>query len=420
MTQNPDLSSEALNNRYLKPVLAEHLKKYRQMAFIVGPRQVGKTTLAQSFLDPLVPGTNSFNWDVPAQRKLLIKEFFQGKKSLKGETQSIVVFDEIHKYPRWKNALKGLFDTHQPNTHWIVTGSAALNVYRKGQDSLLGRYFTYHLFPFSVAELLPSNALSLESFLKKPVSKNFHGSDRFQKSLDQLNQYSGFPEPFFKTDKSFLTRWRTSRLDRLVNQDLASTESLRNLPLVEHLMTLLPERVGNPLSFNNLREDLEIHFATVKQWMKLLERVFYGFILTPYSKKSTRMLRKEPKWYLWDWTEIDDPGARFENLVAVHLFKYVSYINDLGLGELSLRYVRDKQKCEIDFLICQKKKPWILVECKLTNESPSPNFKKFAEILGVKHCFQITQEDIQTTSFHINNETNLIVMPAASFLSLLV
>ncbi|QQR80203.1 MAG: AAA family ATPase [Deltaproteobacteria bacterium] len=160
------------DTRYLQTILEDHLKKHRQMVFIVGPRQVGKTTIAQSFLKSVIPGTNSFNWDVPTQRKTLLKTIFQGHQPLRDPNQNIIVFDEIHKYPRWKNALKGLFDTHQPETHWIITGSASLNVYRKGQDSLLGRYFTYHLFPFSVAELIEKetrNSLTLESILKNPT-----------------------------------------------------------------------------------------------------------------------------------------------------------------------------------------------------------------------------------------------------------
>src|SRR3989338_86419 len=140
--------------RTLSAPLQKHLTSNRQMAFLVGPRQVGKTTLAQSFLKEIKPGWNYFNWDDPAQRKILLRDVFTGRFSFSAEAQPIVVFDEIHKYPRWKNALKGLFDTHEPNTHWIVTGSAALNIYRKGQDSLIGRHFTYHLCPYSVAELL--------------------------------------------------------------------------------------------------------------------------------------------------------------------------------------------------------------------------------------------------------------------------
>lgn len=403
-----------MNIRYLSKILEHHLKTMRQMVFLVGPRQVGKTTLAQSFLSPPVAGINFFNWDVPDHRKILLSHIFPGKEPL---SQDILVFDEIHKYPRWKNTLKGLFDLHEPHTHWIITGSAMLNVYRKGQDSLLGRHFTYHLAPFSVAELSPKKGEKESSTLLQTDFELPQKED--QEALSLLLRFGGFPEPLFKAEETFLARWRTNRLDRLVNQDLAHTENLRHLPLVEQLMLLLPERVGSPLSLNSLRKDLEVHFTTAKHWMNLLERVFYGFFITPYSKKTNRMLKKEPKWYLWDWSEIENSGARFENLVAVHLLKYVNYTNDLGLDQLSLHYVRDKEKREVDFLICKKKKPALLIECKRGNPDLDPSLEYFSKILEVPHALQITEENIPKKI--IRKPGALIqIIPAASFLKELV
>lgn len=383
--------------RYLSEPLKKHLSANRQMAFIVGPRQVGKTTLAESFLKEVKPGWNYFNWDDPRQRKILLQDVFTGRFSFSAQAQPIVVFDEIHKYPRWKNSLKGLFDLHQPNTHWIITGSAALDVYRKGQDSLVGRHFTYHLCPYSVAELLgmamsPSFVSEIKSsklVLEKPSQKS-------QESLEKLFRLGGFPEPLFKEEESFLNQWRTTRIDRLINQDLAALEQLRHLPLVENLVLLLPERVGNPLSINSLREDLNLHFSTVKHWLELLSRVFYGFPIYPYTGKLTRMLKKEMKYYLWDWTEIKDPGYRFENMTAVHLQKWISYLNDTGCGLFSLHYLRDKEKREVDFLICEDRKPLLAVECKYADRKLSPSLCHYAEALKIPYSIQLCFEPAET------------------------
>lgn len=409
-----------MERRYLYSSISNHLKDLRQMVFLTGPRQVGKTTMAKSFLSQPLSGVNYFNWDVAQERKILTTRIFPGKEPLEGKDRGIIVFDEIHKYPRWKNSLKGLFDLHQPETHWIVTGSAMLGVYRRGQDSLMGRYFNYHLAPFSVAELRSQNESR-----KIPLPENFSTFEfvppdqETKQAFELLNQFSGFPEPLFKGQESFLMRWRSSRLDRLINQDLATTEVIRNLPLVEQLMFLLPERVGSPLSLNNLREDLEVHFTTVKHWMELLERVYYGFFVRPYSKRATRMLKKEAKWYLWDWTEISDAGSRFENLVAVHLLKYVNYINQLGLGDLSLHYVRDKERREVDFLICSKRRPTLLVECKSSQEGPNPSLAYFAKLLGLQNAFQIT-ETVQEPKIFREGDLAIQVVPAAAFLRELV
>ncbi len=401
-------------DRYIVPALTEHLREQRQMIFLTGPRQAGKTTLAQSFLRPCVPGENYFNWDTPEHRRQLLTKIFPGKVALPGTKDAILVFDEIHKYPRWKNTLKGLFDRYEPHARWIVTGSAMLNVYRRGQDSLLGRHFTYHLAPFSVSEclakthhILTPNELSHVEFTAPPTE----AAD----ALQVLSHFGGFPEPLFRAESSFLLRWRRTRLERLVNQDLASTEVLRHLPLVEQLMFLLPERVGSPLSLNALREDLEVHFATVRHWMELLERVFYGFYVRPFGKRGSRLLKKEAKWYLWDWSELTDPGVRFENLVAMHLRKYVDYINDLGLGELSLHYVRDKEKRESDFLLCAQRKPWLLIECKLAERALSPHLVHFAEQLGVSRALQVVASGGSERERRIGKTTYQVV-PAPALL----
>lgn len=388
------------------------------MVFLTGPRQVGKTTLAQSFLNPIKSGLNYLNWDVASHRKWLTTQLFAGKQRLDGAEQAIAVFDEIHKYPRWKNAVKGLFDTSEPHTHWIVTGSALLNVYRRGQDSLLGRHFTYHLAPFSVAELaaagrpVPSLAELMQRVFASP-------SPAATDACTTLTRFGGFPEPLFRADQSFLVRWRRTRLDRLINQDLAVTETLRHLPLVEQLMFLLPERVGSPLSLNSLREDLEVHFATVRHWMNLLERVFYGFSLRPFSQRRGRLLKKEAKWYLWDWTEINDPAIRFENLVAVHLRKYVDYLNDLGLGELTLHYVRDKEKREVDFLLCERNRPQLLLECKRTDTTVSRSLVPLARLLGVRRALQLVERGA-TMRERTEEGVRIQVCPAAAVLECLV
>lgn len=372
----------------------------------------------KSLVPELKEGINYFNWDVAAHRKILSTQIFSGKTALLGEDRKIIVFDEIHKYPRWKNALKGLFDQNEPSTHWIVTGSAAMNVYKKGQDSLVGRSFTYHLFPFSVAEIVgkKDDGYSIDQLIDCSFST---ADDQTNSIFEKLMNYGGFPEPFMKESEAFLSKWRTSRLDKMVNQDLSSIEHLKNMSLVEQLIYLLPDRVGSPLSINSLREDLEVHFTTAKHWIELLERIFYGFSVSPYSEKLSRAFKKERKWYLWDWTEIENKGYRFENLVAVHLFKFVNYVNDLGLGKTSLHYLRDKEKREVDFMICKDKKPFILIECKHGDVKPSDSLFYFSKRLKAKRTIQLTAENIQPAFFK-KDDVSVEVVPAASFLRELV
>ncbi len=386
---------------------------------MVGPRQVGKTTLAKFLLNTPKDGDNYFNWDNPEHRNYLLKDVFRSQFDFHAKEHGTIVFDEIHKYPRWKNTLKGLFDVNEPDTHWIVTGSAALNIYRKGQDSLVGRHFTYTLHPLSVAEILArkkiGDATQIFDFSWADNLKN-----QSHEALTKLMEFTGFPEPYFKADPTFLRQWRAARRDRLINQDLAALENIQNLSLVEHLTLLLPERVGSPLSINALREDLELHFTTVKKWLESLARIFYGFFLRPYTPKLTRTLKKESKWYLWDWSEIENQGARFENLTAIHLKKTVDYVNDLGLGDWGLFYVRDREKREVDFLITKNRKPHIAVECKLSDDNIPASLVYFAERLKIERCFVVVFDPETRHRTTIKNGITIEVIPAWKFFAGLV
>ena len=401
-----------MNSRYLFTLLDKHLKTLRQMIFLVGPRQVGKTTIAKALLPKVVEGENYFNWDLREHRKILSDVFYGKRKDIILKYDRLV-FDEVHKYKRWKNSLKGLFDVSEPRTHWLVTGSAGLNVYRHGQDSLLGRHFTYHLHPFSVGELL-GHRDSVE------VSRLFDAFPEVgkaaQTALNNLFVFGGFPEPLFKKDTTFLKQWRQTRLDRLLNQDLAQTENLRNLSVVEELMHLLPGRVGSALSYNSLREDLEVHFTTVKNWVAMLERVFYGYIIKPYSVKKTRLIKKEPKWYLWDLTEVLEDGPRFENLVANHLLKMVHFYRDTQGEELQLHFVKDRAQNEVDFLVTKDRKPWVLVECKLKAQGIPKPLYMFAKGLKVPKAFCVSYEacDYKVKSV---DDTEFTEISAARFLA---
>ncbi|OGL41879.1 MAG: hypothetical protein A2161_20475, partial [Candidatus Schekmanbacteria bacterium RBG_13_48_7] len=329
------------------------------------------------------------NWDNVQHRKTLIQDIFSGKRELKN---CRICFDEIHKYKRWKNSLKGLFDIYEPDTHWIVTGSAMLNIYRKGQDSLVGRQFTYTLFPLSVAELggtLNSNT-GVDSFQKIKFSQS---GKKDIEILRNLTQYGGFPEPYIKKSDLFLKRWRQTRLDRLINQDLAKMEQFQHLDLIENLLYLLPERVGSPLSINSLREDLEVAHKTVRKWMDSLSRIFYGFYIEPYSMKQGRMLKKEKKWYLWDWTEVNEPGPRLENLAAVHLLKYVTFLRELG-DNVTLHYIRDREKREVDFIICRNQKPLYGIEVKLKEGDNVTSLIYFSKKLKLEKSFLVVEENI--------------------------
>ena len=407
--------------RYLTPEITRFFAEESKMAFIAGPRQVGKTTLAKHLLAKVGMETLYFNWDIESHRKLIVKkpEGFWQKSPLPSSRQKPrIVLDEIHKYPRWKRFLKGLFDAVGKEIEILVTGSGRLDIYQQGGDSLLGRYHLYHLHPFTLGEMLQEDrhtVLTPEAFWQALRSGETPAGT--PEGLRDLETLTGFPEPLFSGSESRLRRWRRSHQALVVREDLRDLTRIREIGLIETLVMLLPERVGSPLSVNAIREDLGVNFMTVQGWLEALERLYFLFKIRPYAGRLARTLRREEKVYLFDFSAIETPGARFENLVALHLLKLCNVWTDLGLGDFDLFYVRDREKREVDFLITERNKPYALVETKLAASNPDPNLKYFADRLKSKYSVQIVRNPEGFKGVFISS--GVIVAPATHFLSLI-
>jgi predicted AAA+ superfamily ATPase len=392
------------------------LDHYGKMAFVSGPRQVGKTTLARRLLAGRPQGLY-FNWDIATdRRKLLADPYFFEKADRDPSRPFLVILDEIHKHPRWKNYLKGAYDGFAEEFRFLVTGSGRLDLFKKGGDSLVGRYFGIPLFPLTVGELLgrAPAAKEFRQMLDAPLPASRGDAALYR----DLLAYGGFPEPFSRAEEAFHGMWAAERTSLLVREDIRDVTGIRNLAGMEHLARLLLERVGGPLSINSLREDLEVAYETVRDWVLVLARFYYLFTLSPWTGKLTRMLRKEPKAYLYDWADLPSAPARFENLVALHLLKAVATWNAAGEGPFSLHYLRDKEKREVDFVLLDGGKPLCLVECKSTDTSPAPVLRAYQERLGVATAVQLVNEDGVCRKMK-NGPGSLWVISAARWLAML-
>lgn len=345
-----------MTSRYLVPQIQADLR--RKMVLLAGPRQVGKTTLAKS-----LPGASEGyrNWDVAADRAQL----------LDGElpTSDLWVFDEIHKYVRWRNWLKGLWDGRRPGQRILVTGSARLDYYRRGGDSLQGRYHLLRLHPLSVAEL------------ELKTSKEFV----------ELVTLGGFPEPYFGGSEREARRWSREYRIRLVRDEIVDLENVADLGTLELLMTRLPDLVGAPLSANALREDLQVAHKTLARWLDILERFYAIFRIPPFGTPRIRAIKKAPKHYHHDWSVVGDPGARFENVVGAHLLKWVHWQQDVEGRDYELRYFRDQDGREVDFVVVEKSKPLLLVECKLGDDALDKSLRYLKAKFPAAHAWQVSQ-----------------------------
>ncbi len=280
----------------------------------------------------------------------------------------MIVFDEIHKFSNWKSLLKGFYDAYVPETNCIVTGSARLNDFRKGGDSLLGRYHYFRMHPLSPFE----------------VNENFQMSD-----IHRLLKFGGFPDPFSRAEDRFLRRWQKDRIERLVHEDLRDLERVKDLTLIEMLIEALPSRVGSPLSIQSLREDLQVAHESVQRWIEILDYLYLVFRIAPFGSPKIRAVKKEQKLYFWDWTSVENHGPRFENFVAGQLLRFCHHQEDIEGYKMELRFLRDIDGREIDFVVLQDKKPLFAVECKTGESQLSSQISYFKARTNIPRFYQV-------------------------------
>ena len=369
--------------RIYDSIIREHFAMYRQMAFLSGPRQVGKTTLARRF------GSDYLNWEEKRTRLLVLKGARAVGESFSldehAESGKVLVFDEIHRYSKWKTFLKGFFDIYEKSAKVIATGSAKMDVYKRGGDSMMGRYFPYRIHPFSVAELLDTSIPDENAIVRQP-------REIPNDEWNALVSFGGFPEPFMNRQMRFLRKWRSLRMEQLLTQDIRDLTKTVELDQVEALATILANRSGEQLVFAPLACEVTASEPTVKKWVSVLKALYYGFTIKPYYRNIENAIRKTQKWYLRDWSGIEDAGKRAETMVACHLLKAVECWTDLGFGDFDLFYLRDKKKREVDFLVTRDKKPWFLAEVKKADDTLSENLLHFQKATGARHAFQVVLE----------------------------
>ena len=372
---------KGFHKRYLIEPIKNFLKE--KMVFLGGPRQVGKTTLCLRFLNPRsVENPAYMNWDDPTAR-------YKIKRAEIPVNKKVVCFDEIHKFRNWRSLIKGLYDTKKYKYKFLITGSARLDYYRRGGDSLLGRYRYLRLHPLSLGEL----------------------SSLDQSTTQTLLKFGGFPEPFFNGTEKNLKLWHRERAYRIVNDDIRDLDTVKELSAMELLADALPFRVGSPLSVKNLAYDLEANHSTIRRWVSILDNIYYSYRISPYgSSQRIRAVKKEQKLYLWDWSAIDDVSFRFENMVAGHLLKYCHFLEDTEGEKMELRFIRDTDKREVDFVVLKNGKALFAVECKTGEKNLSPHISYFKTRTNIPKFYQV-----HLGSKHIEIDKKTMILPFWDF-----
>lgn len=403
-----------MEKRPLYEKIWQELASTKSMILLSGPRQVGKTTLSQ-FISQSFNNSLYFNWDIQEQRRDLIDNptFFESL-TRKDASKPLIIFDEIHKYKEWKNYLKGIYDRFHEEYQFLVSGSGRLDIYQKGGDSLAGRYFLFHLWPFTIAERGKANR-SMDKFMAEPLQMDMEGAADLRAQWKALSSLSGFPEPFLSGRRQLYNRWTKAYGSQLIREDIRDLTGIKSMIDIETLYMMLPSRVGNPLSIPSLARDIKVSYNSIQHWLSILERFFLAFSIAPFTRKISRAISKERKVYLWDSPQIREPSARFENMVALELWRAVSNWSELGSGSFSLHFIKNRDQQEVDFLIAEGGKPFLLIEVKLSDDRPSPVLCKFQNLLRIPAVQLIEESD----RFRLipNKGQKILVAPAYQWLS---
>ena len=399
--------------RLYEHLIQTHFAENRQMLFLMGPRQVGKTTSARRGAAHCGEAVY-LNWDNGDDRQRILAGPAAIAEALGldrlRDNLPVCTLDELHKFGRWKGLLKGLFDAYSDQARFIVTGSARLDVFKAGGDSLMGRYLGYRMHPLSVAELLAPEA---DALVRPP---SLLGAGAFA----DLLQFGGYPEPLLRGDMRFWRRWSRTRVQQLFKEDMRSLTQVRELGQVETLAELIRQQCGQLTSYASLARALSASVDSVRRWVGVLESLYFCYAVRPWYVNVARSLRKEPKYYLWDWSQAPDDGARAENLVASALLKAVHLWSDRGEGDFGLFFLRDKQQREVDFVVVRDGRPWFLVEVKSSGSaSLSPALHLFQRQTGASHAFQVAL-DLPFVERDCFDHHQPIIVPAQTFLSQLV
>ena len=396
--------------RFYDAVLLEHFLTSRAMALVSGPRHVGKTVTCRRHADARC------DWDDLADRELVLTGPARLAAGLGADRLSktfpVVLFDELHRFPRWKPLLRRLDDARGDRLRFIVAGSGRMDADR-GRDRLTGRHLAYRMHPFSVAETVRRDLPDPQRVTRPPAAGT-------AADFEALWRHGGYPEPFLRRDSRFSRRWRARRIEQLVRDDVRDLTQVRQRDQMSLLGRRLARTSARQLVYGARAAEIGVAIDTLRRWVATLCDLHLGFLIRPWSRGVRRSLRREPRWFLRDWGDIPDEGDRAETLVACHLLKAVEGWSDLGLGRFELGYLRDKERRKVDFVVARDGRPWFLADVRRRREPVGAALAYHQAQLGAPFAFQVIVDADYADADCFAAPGGPRVVPARTFLSQLL
>ncbi len=396
---------------HVKRDLEKEIRKYldsKEILAIVGPRRSGKTTLVESILNSQKKKINKISFD----NLKILKLFEEDIDAFIDEHvlgYDIVFIDEVQYSKDSGKKLKYIYDLHW--TKIIISGSSAAELSIQSIKYLVGRIFTFNLYPFSFREYIRAKEKMLEKHLdSKKVSKVI--LERLNDHLEEYIIYGGYPRVVLSKSKEEKRKVLEGIFNTYLLKEIREILELSDDYKLINLMKALSLQIGNMINYNEISNTTGFSYNELKKYLNILEKTFILKKVRPYFTNKRTEIVKSPKIYFFDLgfrnividnfqTERADKGSMYENFV----------FSELLYKEIETKYWNTKSNAEVDF-ITEKESDIIPIEAKssLNKIKLTKSFSSFIEKYSPKKGFFLSKNLFGKIK---KNETNIKFIPLA-------
>lgn len=371
--------------RTLNDIIAKDLES-PEAIFIIGARQVGKTTLARHILEN-IPDEQKILIDLenPSYLDVINKGAdqllaFLDYQGLKKNKKNYIFIDEIQYADDFSGLIKYLVDHYSSSYKLILSGSSSIQIKHKFKDSLVGRKKVYELYPLSFAEFcyfkgenrIGDAIENLDPFLLNydPVAFD---RDKIHYLLIEFILFGGFPKAVLQENRKEKIEVLRDIADMYVYKDIRSIFNLEKPGQFNHLVRLLAAYTGKDINLTRLSSEIKINHQTLANYLEALEAGFVIRRVNPFYRNLASELRKMPKYYFLDTglrnqiiNNFNEPESRTDRgeMLENHIFSQLLKKSGNNAG---INYWRTKQKQEIDFIL-EKESALTAIEVKWNRE----------------------------------------------------